>query len=112
MIDRYADNGRLDTILTQSPHRPVEGYTTTTSYRFGGIASRRLVLTDASHSFVAWITVEESLNPNTNNVRVSVSTTESAVPDQGGAFKDRFPVTYRLARVMLGPVISAMIFGQ
>ncbi|CEM31858.1 unnamed protein product [Vitrella brassicaformis CCMP3155] len=54
-IDRDVDNSRLITFVTQSSHTPVEGCTTTsTSYRStDGFTYRRLVLTDASHSFVA-----------------------------------------------------------
>ncbi|CEM10284.1 unnamed protein product [Vitrella brassicaformis CCMP3155] len=112
-IDRHVDNNRLLNLLTQSPHTPVEGCTTTTSARFtGGLPRRRLVLTDAQRqSFVAWILIMESPYIN-NNVHVWVKTTESAVSDEGGVFKDRFPVTYRLARVVLGAVISAILFDQ
>ncbi|CEM31675.1 unnamed protein product [Vitrella brassicaformis CCMP3155] len=46
-----------------------------------------------------------------NNVPVSVHTTESAVSGVG-AFNDRFPVTTRLARAVLGAIISARIFDQ
>ncbi|CEM10287.1 unnamed protein product [Vitrella brassicaformis CCMP3155] len=34
VIDRYVDDNRLLNLLTQSPHTPVEGCTTTTSARF------------------------------------------------------------------------------
>ncbi|CEM31727.1 unnamed protein product [Vitrella brassicaformis CCMP3155] len=57
-IDRHADNSWMDTLLTQSSHTLVEGCTTTASYRSTTRSTyRRLVLTDASHSFVAWIIV-------------------------------------------------------
>ncbi|CEM15519.1 unnamed protein product [Vitrella brassicaformis CCMP3155] len=101
MIDRHVDNNQLDTIMTQSPHTSVEGCTTTASRRNpGGHTHRQLVLTGASHSFVASIYIIGSEYINT--VRVQVHTTESAVYDVGGAFKDRFPETTRLARVVLG----------
>ncbi|CEM03113.1 unnamed protein product [Vitrella brassicaformis CCMP3155] len=106
MIDRHVDNSRLHTLLTQSPHTPVEGCTTTTSY-LGPIGrNRSLVLTDASHSFVAWIRIDRFVD-----VRVDVCTTEPAV-SVGGAFKVRFPVTTQLARAVLRDIISAMIFDQ
>jgi len=66
------------------------------------------VLTDACQSFVAWIAVTDVANI----VRVWVITTESAVSGVGSAFKDRFPQTTQLARVVLGDIISAMVFGQ
>ncbi|CEM15698.1 unnamed protein product [Vitrella brassicaformis CCMP3155] len=117
-IHRHVDNNRLDTLLTQSPHTPVAGCTTTTSYRTtAGFTSRSLVLTGASHSFVAWIYIVEASfynfgQPIHNFVIVWVHTTEPAVSGVGGAFKDRFPQTTRLARVVLGTIISAMVFGQ
>jgi len=84
----------------------VGGCTTTTSFRYAtGLTSRHLILTNSSHTFVAWIAISE--DPNT--VYVRITTTEPAV---GGAFKDRFPVTTQLARVVLGPIISARIFDQ
>ncbi|CEM31864.1 unnamed protein product [Vitrella brassicaformis CCMP3155] len=112
-VDRHVDNNRLHTIMPQSPHTPVEGCTTTASGRFSRdrFAYRRLVLTDASHSFLAWIEITEA-----SALGVRVATTESAVSGVGGAwggaFKDRFPQTTRLARAVLGAVISARIFGQ
>ncbi|CEM12836.1 unnamed protein product [Vitrella brassicaformis CCMP3155] len=105
-INRHVDNDRLLNLLTQSPHTPVEGCTTTTSHRFPW---RCLVLTDAGHSFVAWIAVKDL--PGIN-VIVWVYTTEPAVCGVGGAFRDRFPQTTQLARVVLGAVISAILFGQ
>ena len=54
---RHVDNHRLDTLLTQSPHGSVEGCTTTAT--FG--SARQLVLTDARHSFVAWIAVNDPI---------------------------------------------------
>ncbi|CEM20427.1 unnamed protein product [Vitrella brassicaformis CCMP3155] len=111
LIDRRVANNRLDTLLTQSPHTPVAGCTTTASDRFSGTGTcRHFVFTDASHPFVAWITVKDLVYHN--NVRVFVRTTESAVSGVGGAFKDRFPQTTQLARVVLGDIISAMVFGQ
>ncbi|CEM20422.1 unnamed protein product [Vitrella brassicaformis CCMP3155] len=58
-MDRHVDNNQLHTLMTQSPHTPVEGCTTTTSFRLTDFfAYRRLVLTGTGRSFVAWITVE------------------------------------------------------
>ncbi|CEM00739.1 unnamed protein product [Vitrella brassicaformis CCMP3155] len=110
-INRRVDNGRPDTITTQSPHTPVAGCTTTASFRFtdSHLTWRDLVLTDAGHSFVARIAVTDLLH---NNVRVLISTTESAVSGVGGAFKDRFPETTRLARVVLGASIAQRIFER
>ncbi|CEM30553.1 unnamed protein product [Vitrella brassicaformis CCMP3155] len=105
-IPRHADNNRLGILLTQSSHRPVARCTTTTSYRSPG--QRHLVLTDATHSFVACIKIT-GLDRNT--VGVSIFTTEAPVC-VGDAFKDRFPATTRLARAVLWEVIAAMIFGQ
>ncbi|CEM20436.1 unnamed protein product [Vitrella brassicaformis CCMP3155] len=44
------------------------------------------------------------------HLRVWVITTESAVSGVGSAFKDRFPQTTQLARVVLGDIISAILF--
>ncbi|CEM31859.1 unnamed protein product [Vitrella brassicaformis CCMP3155] len=102
LMDRYIDNNRLHTIVTQSPHISVEGCTTTASYRSpDGWPYRHLVLTDAGHPFVARILIE--VVEHLNIVCANVTTTESAVSDVGGAFKDRFPQTTRLARAVLGP---------
>ncbi|CEM13605.1 unnamed protein product [Vitrella brassicaformis CCMP3155] len=105
MIDRHVDNSRLHTLITQSPHTPVERCTTTMSYHL--IPGRHLVLTDASQSFVAWIRIDDFAN----YVKVEVCTTEPAV-SVGGAFKVLFPQTTRLARAVLETIISAMIFDQ
>ncbi|CEL94350.1 unnamed protein product [Vitrella brassicaformis CCMP3155] len=111
VIDRFAGNDRLHTLLRQSPHAPVEGCTTTASRCAGTVSCRRLVLTDSSHPFVAWITIKDVYN--TFTVSVDVYTTEPDVSDGVGvAFKRRFPVTTRLARVVLGPVVSAMVFDR
>ncbi|CEM31740.1 unnamed protein product [Vitrella brassicaformis CCMP3155] len=114
IVDRHVDNSRLHSIMTQSPHTPVEGCTTTASFRFAAIfADRRyLVLTNASHPFVAWIYIQDVLHNTAQPIAVCVRTTEPNVSGVGGAFKDRFPVTYRLARVVLGAVISAVVFDQ
>ncbi|CEM31828.1 unnamed protein product [Vitrella brassicaformis CCMP3155] len=84
-IDRHVDNSRLDTLMTQSLHTPVEGCTTTASFRFAG------------HTWC---------------LSVEVKTTESAMCGVGGAFRDRFPQTTRLARAVLGAVISAILCGR
>ncbi|CEM26509.1 unnamed protein product [Vitrella brassicaformis CCMP3155] len=48
----YVGGGRLDGLLTDSPHTPVAGCTTTIAC----LGDRRwLVLTNNSHNFVAWI---------------------------------------------------------
>ncbi|CEM10250.1 unnamed protein product [Vitrella brassicaformis CCMP3155] len=110
-IDRNVDNNRLDTIVIQSPHTPVEGCTTTASYRCtDGFRRRRLILTDAGHPFVAWIYIMEASFHNF--VHAWVCTTEPAVSGVGDAFKDRFPQTTRLARVVLGAIISAILFDR
>ena len=49
---RRVGGGRLDGLLTQSPHTPVAGCTTT--FSFGG-RMRFLVLDSSSHDFVALI---------------------------------------------------------
>ncbi|CEL94686.1 unnamed protein product [Vitrella brassicaformis CCMP3155] len=55
-LNRRVGGGRLDGLLTQSPHTPVAGCSTTFSYDADGIGDvRELVLTDDSHNFVAWI---------------------------------------------------------
>ncbi|CEM02134.1 unnamed protein product [Vitrella brassicaformis CCMP3155] len=108
-IDKHADNGRLGTIMTQSPDMPVGGCTTTMSSCASGVRSyyRLIVLTNASHPFVAWISFTLYWN-----VGVVIETSEPAVCGVGRAFKDRFPQTTRLARVVLGAVISAMVFDR
>ncbi|CEM21781.1 unnamed protein product [Vitrella brassicaformis CCMP3155] len=51
--------GRLDGLLTESPHAPVAGCTSTVSWD-GGV--RRLVFTDGSHPFVASIDIVDLRN--------------------------------------------------
>ena len=58
---RYVGGGRLDDLLTQSPHTPVAGCTTTFG-RDGRV--RKLLLTDSSHNFVAWIAILDGGNDN------------------------------------------------
>ncbi|CEL93584.1 unnamed protein product [Vitrella brassicaformis CCMP3155] len=80
---------------------------------------RFLVLTDSSHKFVAWITIEvlggwsttAHMGDDNVRVRVDVWTTEEPVC-ASGAFKDRFPVTTRLARVALARVAPYVFDGQ
>ncbi|CEM08998.1 unnamed protein product [Vitrella brassicaformis CCMP3155] len=104
-LNRRVGGGRLDGLLTQSPHIPVARCTTTLGSD-GGV--RSLVLTDSSHNLVAWITIEDQGN---DNVVVYVVTTEVPVC-ASGAFKDRFPVTTQLARVALGQVAPYVFDGQ
>ena len=112
-----------------APHT-VAGCSTTLS-RDGDV--RWLVLTDSSHNFVAWIIIEDFGGDGTGQddrqaslpagqmssvfsvwlsaVRVDVVTTEAPVCESG-AFKDRYPVTTRLARVALGRVAPYVFDGQ
>ncbi|CEL94477.1 unnamed protein product [Vitrella brassicaformis CCMP3155] len=92
--------GRVDGLLTESPHTPVAGCSTT-------VSRRQLVLTDCSHNFVAWIFISESGN---NDVSVRIETTEAAVCESG-LFKHRFPLTTQLARVALGAVAPYVFDG-
>ncbi|CEM30339.1 unnamed protein product [Vitrella brassicaformis CCMP3155] len=56
-LNRGVGGGRVNRLLTESPHTPVAGCTTTIS---GGHwdGDCRLVLTNSSHPFVAWISIE------------------------------------------------------
>ncbi|CEM14851.1 unnamed protein product [Vitrella brassicaformis CCMP3155] len=107
LLDRYVGGGRLDALLSQSPHTPVAGCSTTFS-RQHGRPLRYLVLTKSTHNFVAWI----HLGDYANIVEVSVWTTEAPVSGEGGAFKDRFPQTTALARVVLEAVGPHVFDGQ
>ncbi|CEM36236.1 unnamed protein product, partial [Vitrella brassicaformis CCMP3155] len=100
--------GRLDGLLTQSPHTPVAGCTTTFS---GGGRWRILVLTNTSHDFVAWIGISVW---GDGTVMVIVKTTEApaARVSEDAPFKDRYPVTTQLARVALGRVAPYVFDGQ
>ncbi|CEL91654.1 unnamed protein product [Vitrella brassicaformis CCMP3155] len=93
-LNRHVGGGRLDSLFTQSPHTPVAGCSTTLS-RDGN--ARELVLTDGSHSFVAWISIFDA----DDIVHMSVQTTESPVC-VSGAFKDGLPMTTQLGSVALG----------
>ncbi|CEM26505.1 unnamed protein product [Vitrella brassicaformis CCMP3155] len=104
-VNRYVGGGRLNDLLTESPHTPVAGCTTTISGLHGN--TRQLVLTNGSHPFVAWIFIW-GLG---NNVQVCVRTTEAAVCGSG-PFKHRFPVTTQLGRVALGAVAPFVFDGQ
>ncbi|CEM04596.1 unnamed protein product [Vitrella brassicaformis CCMP3155] len=105
ILNRYVGGGRLDGLLTESPHTPVAGCTTTLGW---GVDVRFLVLTGSNHSFAAWIDIRRSGN---NNVGVRVRTTEAAVCGSG-PFKHRFPVTTQLARVALRAVAPYAFDGQ
>ncbi|CEM11886.1 unnamed protein product [Vitrella brassicaformis CCMP3155] len=110
IVDRHAGNNRLHILLMESPHVPVEGCSTTTAFCCGAGSDRRhrLVLTDASHSFVAWMDISD----RTTGLRVGFFTTEAAEWGVGAAFKNRFPQTTRLARAVLGPDVAARMFGR
>ncbi|CEM17394.1 unnamed protein product [Vitrella brassicaformis CCMP3155] len=107
------ENQLLNTILSQSPHTPVEGCSTTASFcsPTTGIFERRLVLTDASHPFVAWLRISRI----GTYVQVLAETTE---PDRDPligpiwTFQNRFRETAQLARLVLGPVIAAELFDK
>ncbi|CEM11098.1 unnamed protein product [Vitrella brassicaformis CCMP3155] len=106
-LNRYVGGGRLDDLLTQSPHTPVAGCSTTFS-RDGRV--RYLVLTNSSHNFVAWIAISDW---GDGTVRVYVATTEAPVAGAGRAFKDRLPLTTQLARVALGWGVAPFVLdGQ
>ncbi|CEM24050.1 unnamed protein product [Vitrella brassicaformis CCMP3155] len=66
---RRVGDGRLDDLLTQSPHTPVAGCITTFS-QDGRL--RYLVLTDSSHKFVVWIWILDE----GNGVALQVETTD------------------------------------
>ncbi|CEM00920.1 unnamed protein product [Vitrella brassicaformis CCMP3155] len=104
-LNRYVGGGRLNGLLTESPHTPMAGCTTTM-----GLDGDEwwLVLTNSSHPFVASISISGAGN---NDVDVRVETTEAAVCG-GGAFKHRFPVTTQLARVALRAVAPFVFDGQ
>jgi len=104
-LNRRVGGGRLDGLLTQSPHTPVAGCTTI-FIRDGEV--RLLVLTNSSHNFVAWMNVKGCGN---GIVCVSVLTTEAPVRVRG-AFKDRFLLTTQLARVALRRVAPYVFDGQ
>ncbi|CEM00910.1 unnamed protein product, partial [Vitrella brassicaformis CCMP3155] len=87
-LNRVVGGGRLGDLLTESPHTPVAGCTTTLGLHGD---ERRLVLT--------------------NSIWVSVYTTEAAVCGSG-AFKHRFPVTTQLARMVLRAVAPYVFDGQ
>jgi len=112
VLNRYVGGGRLDGLLTQSPHTPVAGCTTTLSREdgpgwHGSICRVRfLVLTDSSHPFIAWISLLEWTD---GTVDVRVATTEAPVVGAGGPFKHRFPVTTQLARVALGSGVAPFV---
>ncbi|CEM29084.1 unnamed protein product [Vitrella brassicaformis CCMP3155] len=108
-LNRYVGGGRLDGLLTQSPHTPVAGCSTTLSWSLLGSKQRVLVLTDSSHPFVALIHIGEILMGYNDDVDVFVVTTEppAAGVSEDAPFKDRFPVTTGLARVVpLGPGVA------
>ncbi|CEL99407.1 unnamed protein product [Vitrella brassicaformis CCMP3155] len=108
LLNGRVGGGRLDGLLTQSPHTPVAGCTTTFSREDGIGEVRVLVLTNSSHNFVAWIAI---FDWGDGIVRVDVHTTEAPVAGAGGAFKDRLPLTTRLARVALGRVAPYVFDG-
>jgi len=105
-LNRFVGGGRLDDLLTQSPHTPVAGCSATLTCWDGWHGRLRyLVLTDSSYGFVAWITIQDI---GYATVMVSVLTTEAPV-SESGAFKDRLPVTTQLARVALGSGVAPFV---
>ncbi|CEM10000.1 unnamed protein product [Vitrella brassicaformis CCMP3155] len=106
--NRRVGGGRLDGLLTQSPHTPVAGCSTTLSWG-GGV--RWLVLINGSHDFVAWIVI---LDCGDGTVWGCVRTSEAPAAGmrEGAPFKCRFAVTTRLARVALGRVASYVFDSQ
>ncbi|CEM18614.1 unnamed protein product [Vitrella brassicaformis CCMP3155] len=79
-LNRGVGGGRVNELLTESPHTPVAGCTTTMSLKG---RERRLVLTDSSHPFVAWIDIWDRGNTGPVRrlcVRVVCSNTASRSP--------------------------------
>ncbi|CEM36866.1 unnamed protein product [Vitrella brassicaformis CCMP3155] len=124
ILDSRVGGGRLDALLTQSPQTSVEGCTVATTTPGDHANERWLVLTDSSHPFVAWIyigrdsdvefgRVGEGWRISLHNVTVEVKTTEPPASgvSRDAPFKDRFPLTTQLARVVLGQV-APFVFGQ
>ncbi|CEM13221.1 unnamed protein product [Vitrella brassicaformis CCMP3155] len=105
-LNRRVGGGRLDGLLTDSPHTPVAGCTTTLTWEG---PTRDLVLTDSSQNFVAWIKIRDMVD---GTARVQVWTIEAPVGGEGRAFKDRFPVTTQLARVALERAAPYVFDGQ
>ncbi|CEM04409.1 unnamed protein product [Vitrella brassicaformis CCMP3155] len=103
-LNRNVGGGRLDDLLTESPHTPVAGCTTTLGLNGN---ERLLVLTNNNHNFVAWISIADT----GGTVDVIVYTTEAAVCGSG-PFKHRFPLTTQLARVALAAVAPYFFDGQ
>ncbi|CEM22604.1 unnamed protein product [Vitrella brassicaformis CCMP3155] len=99
MINRHVDNNRLQTIVTQSPHTS------------GGMHHDINPLRCRLHFASSHPDGHRPSLRRVDHLGVLIYTTESAVFGVGDAFKNRFPVTYRLARAVLGDVISAMFFG-
>ncbi|CEL99808.1 unnamed protein product [Vitrella brassicaformis CCMP3155] len=116
LAGRHVGHERILALLMQSSHTRVDGCTTsTTSWLRQGsdfVPLRCLVLTDASHPFVAWVHISVPMTRPTTFVSVRAYTTECAVPGGGDAFKVRFPITTRLARVVLGAAVAAMMFDR
>ncbi|CEM03390.1 unnamed protein product [Vitrella brassicaformis CCMP3155] len=108
-VARHTANDRLHTLMTS-----VERCTTTVTFGVLLVSSRDFALTDASQPFVAWIQLHDPdyLSLLQPYISVSVLATEAAVGGMSAAFEDRFPMTTRLARVMLGPVIAAILFDR
>jgi len=108
-LNRRGDGGRLDGLLTQSPHTLVAGCTSTLS-RKGDIGDERaLVLTNSSHTFVAWTIISSDFGDG--SVSVAVETTEAPVC-ASGAFKDRFPLTTQLGSEALGRGPAVVFDGR
>ncbi|CEM11121.1 unnamed protein product [Vitrella brassicaformis CCMP3155] len=104
-LNRVVGGGRLDGLLTESPHTSVTDCTATMGRDDN---ERLLVLTNGSHPFVAWINIRGLGN---NDVAVRVFTTEAAACESS-PFKQRFPVITQLARVALGAVAPYVFDGQ
>uniref|UniRef100_A0A7S1JN47 Uncharacterized protein n=1 Tax=Vitrella brassicaformis TaxID=1169539 RepID=A0A7S1JN47_9ALVE len=110
-VHRGVRGGYLDTLLTRSPHTPLEGCSAVVTTEDGGTAYQTHLLTAFDDPFIAG--VEFRVPPdNRQAVAVVLATTEQPVGSPDDAFPVRHPQTTARARRSLGVIAPVFLDGQ
>ncbi|CEM37156.1 unnamed protein product [Vitrella brassicaformis CCMP3155] len=114
VVDRRVRGGHLDSIMTRSPHTPLNGCSGVMAYGLAnGLCGQLHVLTTSDDQFFAWIAFR--IQPSDHrNVRVTIGTTEAAAAGvaHDAPFAQRFPLTAAKPRRVLGPIAAIVLDGQ
>ncbi|CEM12694.1 unnamed protein product [Vitrella brassicaformis CCMP3155] len=112
-IDCGVRGGYLDTLLTRSPHTPLEGCSAvvTTEEVPVGSAYQTHLLTAFDDPFIAWVQFRVRLDHH-QTVTAVLATTEQPVGSPYDAFPVRHPQTTARARRSLGFIAPVFLDGQ